>query len=117
MTTDEAIYEQLFADSGDAQYGVTERRMPPTFYGRIEEAGDRYTQVESPFVDYVLPNFNSPVLSDPACREALALATNRAAWIKAGGGEKACKPAYSHRQPVGAWLRGEPGVRRHPRRG
>jgi peptide/nickel transport system substrate-binding protein len=92
---DEAIYEQLFADSGDAQYGVTERRIPPTFYGRIPEAQDRYTQVESPYVDYVLPNFNSPVFKDQACREALALATNKAAWIKAGGGEKAFKPAYS----------------------
>jgi peptide/nickel transport system substrate-binding protein len=92
---DEAIYEQLFADSGDAQAGVTERRIPPTFYGRIEEAGDRYTTVESPFVDYVLPNFNSPVFKDLACREALALATDKAAWIKAGGGEKAFTPAYS----------------------
>ncbi len=27
--TDEAIYEQLLADSGDAQYAVTERRLPP----------------------------------------------------------------------------------------
>ena len=43
----------------------------------------------------MLPNFNSPVFSDPACREALALATNKAAWIQAGGGEKAFTPAYS----------------------
>ncbi len=75
---DEAIYEQMFADTGDAQYGVTERRIPPTFYGRIPEADDRYTQVESPYVDYVLPNFNSPVFSNLACREALALATSKA---------------------------------------
>jgi peptide/nickel transport system substrate-binding protein len=92
---DEAIYEQMFADSGDAQYGVTERRMPPTFFGRIEEAGDRYTTVESPFVWYVLPNFNSPSMADPACREALALATSRTAYIKAEGGEKVGTPAYS----------------------
>ena len=93
--SDEAIYEQLFADSGDAQYAVTERRIPPTFYDRIPEAEDRYTAVESPFVDYVLPNFNSPVFKDQACREALALATNKSAWIKAGGGERAFKAAYS----------------------
>jgi len=92
---DEAIYEQMFADTGDAQYGVTERRIPPTFFGRIPEAGDRYTQVESPYVDYVLPNFNSPVFKDLACREALKLATNKTAWIDAGGGERAFKPAYS----------------------
>jgi peptide/nickel transport system substrate-binding protein len=92
---EETIYEQMFADTGDAQFGVTERRMPPSFYGRIPEAGDLYTQVESPFVDYVLPNFNSPVFKDLACREALKLATNKASWITAGGGEKAFKPAYS----------------------
>ena len=97
---DEAIYEQMFADSGDAQYGVTERRVPPTFYDRIPEAGDRYTQVDSPYVDYLLPNFNSPVFSDPACREALKLATSKAAWIQAGGGEKAFKPAYSIVNPA-----------------
>jgi peptide/nickel transport system substrate-binding protein len=97
---DEAIYEQLLADSGDAQYAVTERRMPPTFYDRIPEAGDRYTQVESPYVDYVLPNFNSPIFKDKACREALALATDKAAWIKAGGGDKAFKAAYSAVNPT-----------------
>jgi peptide/nickel transport system substrate-binding protein len=97
---DEAIYEQLFADSGDAQYGVTERRIPPTFYDRIPEVEDRYTQVDSPYTDYLLPNFNSPVFSDPACREALKLATSKSAWIQAGGGEKAFKPAYSIVNPA-----------------
>lgn len=97
---DEAIYEQLLADSGDAQYAVTERRVPPTFYGRLDEAGDRYTTVESPYVDYVLPNFNSPVFQDANCRKALALATNKSAWIQAGGGEKAFTPAYSVVNPV-----------------
>ncbi|MEV7431303.1 MULTISPECIES: ABC transporter substrate-binding protein [unclassified Nocardioides] len=97
---DEAIYEQLFADSGDAQYAVTERRVPPTFFGRLEEAGDRYTTVESPYVDYVVPNFNSPVFKDLACREALALATDKAGWIQAGGGEKAFTPAYSVINPT-----------------
>jgi peptide/nickel transport system substrate-binding protein len=92
---DEAIYEQMFADTGDAQFGVTERRVPPTFFSRIPEAGDRYSTVESPYVDYVLPNFNSPVFKDLACREALKLATNKASWIQAGGGEKAFTPAYS----------------------
>jgi peptide/nickel transport system substrate-binding protein len=98
--SDEAIYDQFFADSGDAQYAVTERRMPSTFYGRIDEAGDRYTHVESPYVDYVLPNFNSPVFSDANCRKALMLATNKSAWIQAGGGEKAFTPAYSVVNPA-----------------
>lgn len=97
---DEAIYEQMFADSGDAQAGVTERRIPPTFYDRIEEAGDRYTQVDSPFNFYLLPNFNSPVMSDPACREALKLATNKASYVQAEGGERAASTADSIVNPA-----------------
>jgi peptide/nickel transport system substrate-binding protein len=97
---DEAVYERLFADSGDDQYAVTDRRVPPSFYSRISEAGDRYKQVESSYVDYVLPNFNSPVMKNPKVRQALAMATDKAAWIDAGGGEKAFKPAYSIVNPV-----------------
>jgi peptide/nickel transport system substrate-binding protein len=97
---DEAVYERLFADSGDDQYAVTDRRVPPSFYSRIPEAGDRYKQVESSYVDYVLPNFNSPVMKDPKVRRALALATDKAAWIDAGGGEKAFIPAYSIVNPA-----------------
>lgn len=93
---DEAVYERLFADSGDDQYAVTDRRVPPSFFSRIEsEGGDRYTKLNSPFVDYVLPNFNSPVMKDQKVREALALSTDKSAWIDAGGGERAFVPAYS----------------------
>jgi peptide/nickel transport system substrate-binding protein len=95
---DEAIYEQLFADSGDAQYGVTERRIPPTFYDRIPEAGDRYTQVESPYVDYLLPNFNK--LKNPKVREALKVATDGDAERNALGGDKAAKASESIVNPT-----------------
>ncbi|RNL64127.1 ABC transporter substrate-binding protein [Nocardioides marmoriginsengisoli] len=97
--TEETIYEQFLAKTGDANFGVTERRMPPTFYSRIAEAGKLYTKVESPFVDYVLPNFNSPVFKDIKCREALKFATDKTAWINAGGGERAFTPAYSAVNP------------------
>jgi peptide/nickel transport system substrate-binding protein len=97
---DEAVYERLFADSGDDQYAVTDRRVPPSFYSRLGEAGDRYTNVESSYVDYVLPNFNSPVMKDVKVRKALAMATDKSAWIDAGGGEKAFKPADSIVNPV-----------------
>lgn len=106
--TDETIYEQLLNDSGDAQYAVTERRIPPALFGRKDEAGDRYTQVESPYVDYVVPNFKSKVFSDANCREALKLATNREAWIKAGGGDQFYKPADSITNP------GVPGYQPNP---
>ena len=95
---DEAIYEQLFADSGDAQYAVTERRIPPTFYGRIPEAEDRYTTVESPYVDYVLPNFNR--VKNLKARQAIMLALNAKGYTTAIGGDKAGVPAKSIVNPA-----------------
>jgi peptide/nickel transport system substrate-binding protein len=97
---DETVYERLFADAGDDQYAVTDRRVPPSFYSRLTgEVESRYTRVESPYVDYLLPNFNSPVMKDPLVRRALAMATDKTAEINAGGGEKAYVPAYSMVSP------------------
>jgi len=97
---DETVYERLFADAGDDQYAVTDRRVPPSFYSRLTgEVETRYTRVESPYVDYLLPNFNSPVMKDPLVRQALAMATDKTAEINAGGGEKAYVPAYSMVSP------------------
>jgi peptide/nickel transport system substrate-binding protein len=106
---DEAVYERLFADSGDDQYAVTDRRVPPSFYSRLGNAvKDRYTNVESPYVDYVLPNFNSPVMKNIKVRQALSMATDKSAWIDAGGGERAYKPAYSIVSPA------VPGYEKNP---
>ena len=55
---DATIQDRLFADSGNDQFAVTDRRLTPEFFSRIPEAKDRYTQVESPYVDYLVPNFN-----------------------------------------------------------
>jgi peptide/nickel transport system substrate-binding protein len=97
---DETVYERLFADAGDDQYAVTDRRVPPSFYSRLTgEVESRYTKVNSPYVDYVLPNFNSPVFKDVKVRKALAAATDKASWINAGGGERAYIPAYSMVSP------------------
>ncbi|MFE6647848.1 ABC transporter substrate-binding protein [Nocardioides sp. NPDC057772] len=95
------LYEKLFSDSPDSQYTVAKQsRVPPEFYPRLNEAGvkDRYVQVESPYVDYLVPNQNQ--MKDPKVRRALALATNINAWIAAGGGEKAYTPADSIVNPA-----------------
>jgi peptide/nickel transport system substrate-binding protein len=94
----ETIYEELFANSGDAQNTITENRIPPSFFARIPTAQDRYLQVQSPYVDYLLPNFKT--ITNPKVREALAMSTNVSAWIAAGGGSKAYKPAKSIVNPA-----------------
>lgn len=94
-------YEKLFSDSPDSQNTiVSATRVPPEFYPRLTEAGvkDRYVQVQSPYVDYLVPNQNQ--MKDPKVRKALALATNVESWIAAGGGEKAYTPADSIVNPA-----------------
>ena len=99
-------YEKLFADSPDSQYTMSGAgRVPPEFYSRLSESGvkDRYVQVQSPYVDYLVPNQNQ--MKDPKVRKALAVATNVEAWIAAGGGEKAYIPADSIVNPaVGGYV-------------
>ena len=97
--TTETIYDQLIADSGDAQYGVTGQRVPPAYYSQIEgPVADRSTLESSPYVDYLVPNFRR--MTDPKVRQALLVATNAEGWITAGGGEKAYGPAESIVNPA-----------------
>ena len=97
--TTETIYDQLIADSGDAQTAVTGQRIPPAYYSQIEgPVADRATLEASPYVDYLVPNFRK--MTDPKVREALRSSTNAQAWIDAGGGEKAYAPAESIVNPA-----------------
>ncbi|KQW43051.1 ABC transporter substrate-binding protein [Nocardioides sp. Root1257] len=97
--TTETIYDQLIADTGDAQTAVTSQRVPAPYFNQIEGAvADRATLEASPYVDYLVPNFRK--MSDPKVREALKVATNAQAWIDAGGGEKAFAPAESIVNPA-----------------
>lgn len=93
----ETIYEEILADSGDAQCTVTDRRLPPAMFNRIPDVEDRYQNPESPYVDYLW--FNVKKLDLPV-RQALATATNREGWIAAGGGERAYIPANSIVNPT-----------------
>jgi peptide/nickel transport system substrate-binding protein len=92
--TPETIYDQLIADTGDAQSAVTGQRVPPAYFNQIEGAvADRATLEASPYVDYLIPNARR--LTEPKVREALKVATDADGWINAGGGEKAYGPAES----------------------
>ncbi|WP_278255674.1 hypothetical protein [Nocardioides convexus] len=114
MTPTRPSPSRLLADSGDAQYAVTERRLPPALFSRKDEAGDRYTQVESPYVDYVVPNFNSPVFKDANCREALK-ARDRPGRLDQGRWWRELLQGHRlGRQPERARLQVEPVVRRPP---
>jgi peptide/nickel transport system substrate-binding protein len=99
--TPETIYDQLIADTGDAQTGVTSERIPPAYYNQIEGAvSDRSVLVDSPYVDYLVPYFRSQEMSDPAVRQALAVATNMDSYNAALGGDKAGVAAESIVNPA-----------------
>jgi peptide/nickel transport system substrate-binding protein len=95
----ETIYDRLIADSGNDKNAVTQERIPPAYYSQITgPVADRSVNVKSPFVDYVLPNFNR--LKDLKVRQALMESTDVTSWITAGGGEKAYTPAKSIVNPA-----------------
>jgi peptide/nickel transport system substrate-binding protein len=101
----ETTYDELFADSGQAQCTVSDNRIPPSMFSQIPSAEDRYLNPESPYADYLW--FNVKKLPLPV-RQALATATNREGWINAGGGERAYIPAQSVVNPVVAGYKANP---------
>lgn len=94
--TNEIITQRLISDSGNDKFAVTDRRIPASMYTQIDSnpnVKSRATLVDSPFVDYVLPNFNR--MKDLKVRQALMTATDQNAYINAQGGEKFGRPAKS----------------------
>jgi len=55
----------------------------------------RSSNPRGPFVDYLLPNFSRPTMAIPTVRRALAMATNREAYVTALGGTSAAEATYA----------------------
>jgi peptide/nickel transport system substrate-binding protein len=92
--TPENQYDRLIADTDPN--AITGTSVPPAYYSQVEGAvADRSVLVDSPYVYYLVPNFKSETMQNPAVRKALALATNTDAYVTALGGEKAAGPAES----------------------
>ena len=96
--TNEVITQRLVADSGKDKNAVTDRSVPPAMYSQAEAAKSRAATPDSPYVDYVVPNFKK--LTNPKVRQALLASTDAQGWITAGGGDKAYAPAYSIINPA-----------------
>ncbi|MEP6852511.1 MAG: ABC transporter substrate-binding protein [bacterium] len=83
--TDEVITQRLIADSGNDKFAITDRRVPPALEASARsQAKDRLTNPVAPYVDYLTPNFKR--LTNPKVRQALAVATDKGAYITASGG-------------------------------
>lgn len=105
----ETTYDRLIADDDGDQQAVTSDVAPPVDYSQITGAvAARSSRVPSPYVIFLAPNFRSGVMTDPAAREALQVATNIDAYLAALGGDNAGVPAESVVHPAVAGYRKNP---------
>ena len=106
----------MIADSGAARAAVTQESIPSPMYGLINATvSRRAVRVRSPFVDYLVPNIKK--IPKKKVRRALALATDRRGWLRAGGGPKAYAPAKSIVSPDVVGYRPNPSFRKLPLKG
>jgi peptide/nickel transport system substrate-binding protein len=95
----EVIIDRLIADEGDDQNAISTRNVTPAQYPQITgDVADRAVNIQSPYSNYLLPNFNR--ITNLKVRQALAAATNRAAYVGALGGENASSPSLSIVNPA-----------------
>ncbi|HEX8971467.1 ABC transporter substrate-binding protein [Oryzihumus sp.] len=94
----ETIVQRIMADSGNDKFAVTQATAPPALQAQIvsnPQVKDRSTNPPAPYVDYLLPNFKSKVMSNAKARQAFAMSTNRDAYVTAYGGSTAATPTYA----------------------
>jgi peptide/nickel transport system substrate-binding protein len=94
--TDVAIAQRLISDELNDKFAVTDRSIPPALRPNVNAnpaMKPRSENVQSPFVDYLVPNFTR--MTNPLVRQALALSTDKSGWVAANGGPEAGKPTQS----------------------
>lgn len=98
--TQETLYERLIANQGDDQSAITFDQAPVTALPNVSQAEGRYTIVASPYTRYLVPNYKSEVFENDKAREALALSTDRSAYVTAAGGPEVVKATNSLINPA-----------------
>jgi len=94
----EKVLSRIMTDSGSDASAVTADSAPQVLKNGIlsnPEIRGRSSSPRGPFVDYLLPNFSRPVMANLQVRRALAMATNRSAYVAALGGAAAAEATYS----------------------
>ena len=95
----EVIIDRLIANEGDDQNAISTRNVTPAQYPQITgDVAARAVNIQSPFSNYLLPNFNR--ITNLKVRQALALATDRGAYVGALGGDNASSPSLSIVNPA-----------------
>jgi peptide/nickel transport system substrate-binding protein len=99
--SDVAIAQRLVSNQLNDQSAVTDRAIPPELRPNVNvnpAMSVRSESVDSPYVDYLVPNFAR--MTNPLVRQALAVSTNKSGWVAANGGTDAGKAAQSIISPL-----------------
>jgi peptide/nickel transport system substrate-binding protein len=88
---------RIMTNAGADSHAVTADSAPQVVQNQIlnnPSIKARSSNPRGPFVDYLLPNFSRPTMAKLRVRQALAMATNRTAYVNALGGSSA-EPTYA----------------------
>ncbi len=121
----QAVAQDVMANTGSGRAGIALDSAPPAIQQHINalaELRNRSVNPSTGLVEYLVPNLKSSVFAKPEARKALAMATNREAYVVALGGDSAARPALSvipsslpastSEDPIEAGLRGDPAKAR-----
>jgi len=94
----ETVLSRIMTSAGSDAFAVTADSAPQVLQNDIlsnPEIAARSSNPRGPFVDYLVPNFSRPTMAIPTVRQALAMATNREAYVTALGGASAAEATYA----------------------
>jgi peptide/nickel transport system substrate-binding protein len=94
----ETVFSRIMTNAGSDGFAVTADSAPQVLQNDIlsnPEIASRSSNPRGPFVDYLLPNFSRPLMANVSVRQALAMATNRSAYVTALGGPSAAEATYA----------------------
>lgn len=94
----QTVAQQIMADGDNSRSAVALGSAPPAIQQHIltvDALKERSVTAGTGLVDYLVPNFKSPTFAKVEARQALAVATNREAYVTALGGGTTGRPATS----------------------
>lgn len=113
--------QRIIDDKGPDRYAVTFADAPPALQQQLLTTPGLASRVTNPpasTVEYLAPNVRSRVMGNAKARQALAMATDRDAFVTAYGGPSAMTPTFSvlpstipgrvDRSPFGVPTSGDP---------
>lgn len=116
----QTVAQQVMADGDSSRAAVSLGSAPPAIQQHIvtvDALKERSVTAATGLVDYLAPNLKSPIFATVDARQALAVATNREAYVTALGGATTGRPtstlipqslpAHHDEDPLAAGNRGD----------